>query len=501
MRHSLRNEPKNASSLSAAATEESVDTKSSRKSSRSKQPIIPYSSLNMDIDLETRWVIKMTTERPSDKGGTKEPPSVVEETQKNPKKVISEESSSHRKKGGKKDMSLSGENTLLLSTLEVEMKDAALAEDFELAGQLKRQCELLRAGKCVEAIVPMKVAAFVTTDDVGVDDIVAPLSCSEPKKSSKQASAKKKSEKGAGAKEKIRKKKDPNAPKGPKTAFNLFSADKRDGVKKDNPTATFGELSAKLSAAWKVVPEEEKRKFGLLAEEDKERHKRDMVIYNEIKAELEADAAGEDVSDEEDNDEADQPKKMTTKSKKKKSIPVKRHIPLQDEEEAESSDDEEVIESQKPAQKLVVPEKTLAEDADSGDEIEETPSVDHSVPVDDGSEDLTDEEIDMKLVTPITTKTRTHNDSEQEDDEDESSDFENESPRPKATKRCEELQNGITQALLSPSETTSTAMSFELAPPVKSKPQNENRKMPRASSDAGDKKKSKKPKFVIPSAK
>ncbi|KAL7754267.1 Non-histone chromosomal protein 6 [Sorochytrium milnesiophthora] len=81
-----------------------------------------------------------------------------------------------------------------------------------------------------------------------------------------------------------RKKKDPNAPKRPSTAFFVFSADKRNEVKQANPGATVGTIAKVLGDMWKKLTEEEKKPYNERAAQDKVRYEQDMQAYNEAKA-------------------------------------------------------------------------------------------------------------------------------------------------------------------------------------------------------------------------
>ncbi|KAI1315192.1 Non-histone chromosomal protein 6 [Mortierella claussenii] len=55
--------------------------------------------------------------------------------------------------------------------------------------------------------------------------------------------------------------KDPNEPKRPATAFNLFSREKREDVKIDHPGANAAKLSKILGSLWRDLSEDEKSKY------------------------------------------------------------------------------------------------------------------------------------------------------------------------------------------------------------------------------------------------
>lgn len=69
---------------------------------------------------------------------------------------------------------------------------------------------------------------------------------------------------------KARKKKDPNEPQKPVSAYALFFRDTQAAIKGQNPNATFGEVSKIVASMWDSLAEEQKQVctlfyFGLLA--------------------------------------------------------------------------------------------------------------------------------------------------------------------------------------------------------------------------------------------
>ena len=118
-------------------------------------------------------------------------------------------------------------------------------------------------------------------------------------------------------------KKDPDAPKRPRTAFLLFSVDKREAVKSSNPQLQFGDIAKEVSTLWKSCRESEKQKYNNLANEDKQRYEREMEEYR----------AGE--REKEDKRKA----KKKAKSKKEKSKKKKKkHQQSSSEEDSSESD-------------------------------------------------------------------------------------------------------------------------------------------------------------------
>lgn len=56
-----------------------------------------------------------------------------------------------------------------------------------------------------------------------------------------------------------KKKKDPNAPKRPLTAYMIFSQEHRQEVREENKDAKIGEISKILGERWKKLSDEEKK--------------------------------------------------------------------------------------------------------------------------------------------------------------------------------------------------------------------------------------------------
>lgn len=78
---------------------------------------------------------------------------------------------------------------------------------------------------------------------------------------------------------KRRPKKDPNAPKAAKKAYQWFCDAKRANLKTAQPHLSFGEIAKELSKMWQAVGEEEKAQFKQAAENDKARYKTEMENY------------------------------------------------------------------------------------------------------------------------------------------------------------------------------------------------------------------------------
>ncbi len=76
-----------------------------------------------------------------------------------------------------------------------------------------------------------------------------------------------------------RKKKDPNAPKRPLSAFFLFCHDERPAVKLIYPAYSVGEIAKELGERWAKVSPEAKQKYEASAQIEKVRYEKDMANY------------------------------------------------------------------------------------------------------------------------------------------------------------------------------------------------------------------------------
>ena len=77
------------------------------------------------------------------------------------------------------------------------------------------------------------------------------------------------------------KRKDPNAPKRPKSAYNIFCEETRASVKEENPEMTQPEIMSELGRMWKELgpDDDETERLNELAADDKERYKKEMESY------------------------------------------------------------------------------------------------------------------------------------------------------------------------------------------------------------------------------
>lgn len=76
-----------------------------------------------------------------------------------------------------------------------------------------------------------------------------------------------------------KKKKDPNAPKRPMTAYMFFATEGRETVRKENPDAKFGEVGKLIGEKWRALSEEGKKKYEAKALAAKERYEKEKAEY------------------------------------------------------------------------------------------------------------------------------------------------------------------------------------------------------------------------------
>lgn len=78
---------------------------------------------------------------------------------------------------------------------------------------------------------------------------------------------------------KQKRKKDPNAPKRPQTAFFLFCADHREALRQQFPDLRIGDIAKKLGEMWANCEGEKRRGYEATALEQKEIYRKQMEAY------------------------------------------------------------------------------------------------------------------------------------------------------------------------------------------------------------------------------
>ncbi|KAI8094673.1 high mobility group box domain-containing protein [Thamnidium elegans] len=76
-----------------------------------------------------------------------------------------------------------------------------------------------------------------------------------------------------------KKKKDPNAPKGPGNVFFLFCRLQRDKIKDENPEENIGDVTKLLGLKWKSLPKEEKQVYYDTFKKEMEEYEEAMKSY------------------------------------------------------------------------------------------------------------------------------------------------------------------------------------------------------------------------------
>jgi len=97
-----------------------------------------------------------------------------------------------------------------------------------------------------------------------------------------------------------KRKKDPNAPKRPLSAFFLYCADERAAIKAVHPTHSVGEVAKELGEKWNKVTPDVKAKYEAKAQLDKGRYEKAMAEYKKKGAAV---LAGGEEDDDDDDDE------------------------------------------------------------------------------------------------------------------------------------------------------------------------------------------------------
>jgi hypothetical protein len=120
--------------------------------------------------------------------------------------------------------------------------------------------------------------------------------------SSEESSKKKKRKKPA-------KKKDPNAPKQATNAYMYFQKEKRETIKKENPTLkTLPQFAKKMGEIWQSMNDEQKKPYVELATKDKGRYEQESKAYKEKleREKKEKEKKEKEEKEEEDDEESEE---------------------------------------------------------------------------------------------------------------------------------------------------------------------------------------------------
>ncbi|KAJ0397691.1 hypothetical protein P43SY_002397 [Pythium insidiosum] len=103
-----------------------------------------------------------------------------------------------------------------------------------------------------------------------------------------------------------RKKKDPNAPKRPLSAYFFFCNEIREQVRSENPNKKVTEIAQLLAERWRALPDKKRVKYQKMHEEAKVRYEEQMDSYNAAKNGHVAEVHEEEDEEEEDEDDDDE---------------------------------------------------------------------------------------------------------------------------------------------------------------------------------------------------
>merc|ERR1711978_58739 len=78
-----------------------------------------------------------------------------------------------------------------------------------------------------------------------------------------------------------KKKKDPNAPKQPLSAYFIFSTEERLKVKEENPNFSICEVAKELGRRWAEMDPQVKQRYQARAEEERQKYDNDMANYRQ----------------------------------------------------------------------------------------------------------------------------------------------------------------------------------------------------------------------------
>ncbi|XP_029943414.1 high mobility group protein B2-like [Salarias fasciatus] len=114
---------------------------------------------------------------------------------------------------------------------------------------------------------------------------------------------------------KAKKKKDPNAPKRPPSAFFVFCSEFRPKVKEEYPGISIGDIAKKLGEKWSTLSAKDKGPYEAKAGKLKEKYEKDMAAYKSKSGSGKGDvkksgpgrpsAKKQEVADDDDDDDDD----------------------------------------------------------------------------------------------------------------------------------------------------------------------------------------------------
>jgi hypothetical protein len=94
-----------------------------------------------------------------------------------------------------------------------------------------------------------------------------------------KANAPKVTVKGGNNSKAEKEKKDPNAPKRALSAYMFYQNEMRPKLKIEMPDLSFGDTARIIGERWRVLTNDERRKYDTMNVEDKKRYEREMILY------------------------------------------------------------------------------------------------------------------------------------------------------------------------------------------------------------------------------
>jgi hypothetical protein len=98
--------------------------------------------------------------------------------------------------------------------------------------------------------------------------------------------------------------KDSNAPKKPKNAYMFFCMEVRDKIKEEHPEMKSSDILKEMGTMWKNLHIEDKKKYDILYQDEKERYNRELSVYKQTKNDQENSESKEEDSNEDSNEDS-----------------------------------------------------------------------------------------------------------------------------------------------------------------------------------------------------
>jgi len=142
---------------------------------------------------------------------------------------------------------------------------------------------------------------------------------------------------------KRKKRKDPNEPKRPVSAYMFFVQHERNNCvnefKSKGQELSFPDIGRELGKKWKLMTDAQKRPYQDMNARDKMRHEQEMKEYTPPEKQRDSDSDDSDDDSDSDNDKRKKNKKHKKHKKSKKHKKHKKHKKAKDSSSEDESDD------------------------------------------------------------------------------------------------------------------------------------------------------------------